>query len=130
MKSRKVVCSAVLVVLLAVAMLGIYGVTRPETHSGEKNITVEVIHKNESIEEFTYQTKEEYLGACLLAEGLIKGEAGAYGLYILEVDGESAVYEVDQSYWALYANGEYASVGIDQMPIEDGDHFSLIYTIG
>ena len=64
----------------------------------------------------------------LLAEGLVEGEQGQYGLYIHAVDGERAVFEEDGAYWALMVNGEYALTGADSTPIQDGGAFQLIYT--
>ena len=131
MKNNGKLMAAVLAVLvLAAAMAGLYGATRPDTQTGSKTITVEVVHKDESVKEFTYQTDGEYLGAVLLSEGLIQGEAGPYGLYITTVDGEDAIYEVDQSYWAFYQGDEYATQGIDQTPFFDGAATTEIYTIG
>ena len=122
------VCLAVL--MLAAAMSVLYARTRPQAEIGEKCVTVEVIHKDESEKTFTYHTHCTYLGELLLAEGLIQGEEGPYGLYVTTVDGEDAVYEVDQSYWALYEGEDYAAQGIDETPLEDGDSFVLVYTIG
>lgn len=129
-KNRNMAAALCAVVALAVLMAAVYRATRPTVSRGEKTITVEVVHKDETSKHFTYQTDEQYLGDLLLDEGLIRGEAGAYGLYITEVDGEQAVYEVDGGYWALYEGGAYASTGVDQTPIEDGDAFALVYTIG
>ena len=53
-----------------------------------------------------------------------------YGLMITTVDGETADWNVDQSYWALYIGQEYASTGADTTPVNDGDSFGLVYTIG
>ena len=129
-KNGKLIAAVVAVVALVAVFAGIWFATRPATSQGAKAITVEVVHKDESRKSFTYHTDEEYLGAVLTAEGLIKGEEGAYGLYITEVDGEAAIYETDSSYWALYVGTEYGSLGIDQTPISDGDTFSLVYTVG
>jgi len=109
---------------------GIWIAARPAVIGGNKTISVEVVHQDGSVREFTYHTDEEYLGDVLLREGLVVGSAGPYGLYITEVDGESAVFEVDGAYWAFLQNGEYASLGVDQTPIADGDTYSLVYTVG
>ena len=130
MKNRKLMLSVVAVITAVAVMCGIYVLTRPDPNTGEKNIIVSVVHKDETEKTFAYTTQEEYLGEYLLSEGLIEGEEGPYGLYITQVDGESAIYEEDSSYWAFYENGEYATMGIDQTVIEDGDKFSLVYTIG
>ncbi len=129
-KNGKLVAAAVAVVILVTAMVGIYTATRPDVSTGEKTITVEVVHKDESTKTFTYETDAEYLGEVLLAEGLIQGEEGQYGLYITAVDGEEAIYEVDSSYWAFYQGDEYAMQGVDLTVIADGDEFSFVYTIG
>lgn len=104
--------------------------TRPETSQGAKTFTVEVVHADGGSKSFTYHTDEEYLGTVLLAEGLLEGEIGPYGLYIHVVDGEKAVYEEDGAYWSLEVNGEYAMLGADQTPVNDGDSFRLVYTRG
>ena len=129
-KNGKLMAALGAVVVLAGVMAGVYMGSRPDTQAGEKTVSVEVVHKDESTREFTYQTDMEYLGELLLAEGLIVGEEGPYGLYITEVDGEQAIYEVDQSYWAFYQDGDYATQGVDLTPIADGDQFAFVYTIG
>ena len=44
------------------------------------------------------------------------------------VDGEKAVYEEDNAYWAFYEGDAYAQLGIDLTPIADGAVYKLIYT--
>ena len=129
-KNGKLIIAAVAVLVLAAVFAGVWAVTRPAASQGTKTITVEVVHKDESSKTFTYHTDAEYLGEVLQAEGLVKGDPGDYGLYITEVDGEAAVYETDGAYWAFYQGGEYANQSVDQTPINDGDAFSLVYTVG
>lgn len=93
-----------------------------------KRITVTVVHSDGSSKVFEYETGEEFLGPLLVAEGLIRGEDGPYGLQIIEVDGESAVYETDGAYWALYEGEEYALQGIDSTPVADAGTYKLEYT--
>ena len=108
-RNGKLIAGMVAVLLAAGGMAGLYGLSQPDPQAGEKTISVEVVHRDESTREFTYQTDAEYLGEVLLSEGLLEGEQGPYGLYIICVDGEEAIYEVDQSYWAFYQGEEYAS---------------------
>ena len=129
-KNGKLMAAAAALLVLVGVMVGVYGSTRPHTQTGEKTICVEVVHKDESSKQLIYQTDAEYLGEVLLAEGLLEGEDGPYGLYITAVDGEEAIYEVDNSYWAFYQGEEYAAQGVDQTPIADGDEFTFVYTIG
>ena len=129
-KNGKLIIAAVAVLVLAAVFAGVWAATRPAASQGSKTITVEVVHKDESSKTFTYHTDAEYLGEVLQAEGLVKGDPGDYGLYITEVHGEAAVYETDGAYWAFYQGGEYANQSVDQTPINDGDAFSLVYTVG
>ncbi len=130
MKNRKIWAGLLTLVIILGAMLGLWLGTRPETVEGSKSITVTVIHGDGSEAEFVYETKEEYLAAVLLEENLVQGEAGEFGLMISAVDGETAVWEENKSYWALYEGKEYATTGADGIVLTDGGQYSLVYTIG
>ena len=130
MKNKKTVAIGAIVLAALLVIFGIvWFTTRPETSTGSKTITVEVIHKDESKKTFTYKTDAEYLADVLVEEGLVEDNQDQYGLMIQEVDGERAVYEEDQSYWSILQNGEYAQLGASSLPIYDGDVISLVYTV-
>ena len=118
----------VALIVLAAILAGLYFLFRADPPEGDKTVTVKVVHADQSEKEFTYETDDEYLGELLTEEGLVEGEVSEYGMYITKVDGEQAVFETDNAYWALYENGEYASTGADQTVLDDGDEFSLVYT--
>ena len=61
----------------------------------------------------------------LLELELINGDEGQYGLYVKEVNGITADYDVDQTYWAFYVDGEYAMSSVDTTEIEDGKTYSF-----
>lgn len=138
---NKKIVSAALALVAAVALLaGVWLLTRPapQKHpdtageSGEefaKTITVQVVHGDGSEKTFTYETNADYLGQVLYAEGLIKAEGVDDGMFNI-VDGEKADWNVNQSYWSLYEGEEYAMQGVDTTPIDDGDTFKLVYTLG
>ena len=130
MMNKKLLVVLVALAVVVGAMLGVYAATRPETAAGAKTVTVTVVHADGSSKEFTYNTDDEYLGPVLLAEGLVVGEMGPYGLMISAVDGEEAVWEVNSAYWALFVGDEYATSGADTTPVYDGSTFRLEYTIG
>lgn len=130
MKNKKLILAAVAMVVVIALMVGVYFATRPATSRGAKTITVNVVHADETKKEFTYHTDEEFLAPVLLAEELVEGDDTEYGLTIHTVDGEKADWSVNQSYWALYINGEYAMTGASETPVNDGDVFELVYTIG
>ncbi len=94
---------------------------------GKNTVTVEVKAEEQSVT-FTVKTDEETVGAALLEHKLIDGDNSEYGLYVKKVNGIVADYDVDQSYWAFYINGEYATSGVDSTPITEGDTYQLVYT--
>ena len=63
-----------------------------------------------------------------MEHGLIAGEEGDYGLYVKVVNGITADYDVDQSYWAFYIDGDYAMSGVDTTAITEGVTYQLVYT--
>lgn len=98
-----------------------------ELGSGAKTVVVEVKAEDQKVT-FTIKTDKDTVGAALLEHGLIAGEEGAYGLYIKQVNGITADYDVDQTYWSFYINGEYAMTGVDTTEITEGATYRLEYT--
>lgn len=90
-----------------------------------KSFTFEVVDKDGNTETFSITTDKATVGEALLAEGLIAGEDGQYGLYVTEVNGIVADYNVDQTYWAFYADGAYANSGVDTTDVVDGAAYSF-----
>ena len=39
-----------------------------------------------------------------------------------------ADYDVDQTYWGFYQNGEYMMTGVDTTEFADGDQYELVRT--
>lgn len=130
MKNKKLIIAVVVLAVVIAAFAWIWTGSQEKTVEGAKSITVTVIHKDGTEKNFTYNTNEEYLGSVILSEGLVEGETGEYGLVISAVDGETADWNVDQSYWALYIGEEYATTGADGIVLTDGGVYKLVYTIG
>lgn len=126
MRGKKAWLPAAALVVAALLLLGLWYVNRPQGQAGDKTITVEVVHADESSREFTYQTSEEFLGPVLIEEGLVQGEEGTYGLFITTVDGETA--EGNQ-WWCITQDGQMVETGADTTPIADGDHFELTMSV-
>ncbi len=134
-----IVIGVVAALLVAAVVMGAWHLLHPKaetptptdpTAEPGKAFTVEVIHGDGSKKTFQYRSEEEYLGTVLLAEGLISGDQGEYGLYIKVVDGEQAIYEEDNAYWGFFIGEEYASTGVDMTPITEGAVYKLVYTKG
>ena len=130
MKNKKLIVAVIALVAVIAVMAGLFVATRPETVEGGKNITVTVVHKDGSEKVFEYATDAEYLGEVIVAEGLVNGENGPYGLYFDTVDGEAAVWEIDQAYWSILIGEEYATTGADGIALTDGGEYALVYTLG
>ncbi len=94
---------------------------------GNKTVVVEVTAQDKTVT-FTVKTDAGTVGEALLANGLLDGENGDYGLYVKAVNGITADYDVDQSYWAFYIDGEYAMSGVDMTEITEGVTYQLVYT--
>ena len=129
MKNKKLIVAVIALVAVIAVMAGLFVATRPETVEGGKNITVTVVHKDGSEKVFEYATDAEYLGEVIVAEGLVNGENGPYGLYFDTVDGEAAVWEIDQAYWSILIGEEYATTGADGIALTDGGEYALVYTL-
>lgn len=98
-----------------------------ELGQGSKELLVEVKADDRQVK-FTIHTDETTVGAALVANDLIAGDESSYGLYIKKVNGITADYDIDQSYWAFYIDGEYALAGIDSTDITEGAVYQLVYT--
>ena len=70
-------------------------------------------------------TDEETVGEALEALGVIAGEESPTGLYVKTVNGITADYEADGTYWAFYVGGEYAQTGVDSTPVSDGGSYAF-----
>ena len=92
---------------------------------GQAKFNFVVVDKNGNETNFEIHTDKEIVGDALLELELIAGDEGAYGMYVKTVNGITADYDVDNTYWAFYVNGEYAMSGVDATTIEDGATYSF-----
>ena len=95
---------------------------------GEKSFTFEVTDKDGGKTVFDIKTDADTVGAALIENKLVSGSESEYGLMVTVVNGETADFNVDGSYWAFYINDEYCNYGIDSQPVADGDSFKIEYT--
>ena len=94
---------------------------------GAKTVEVEVRVGENSVT-FTIKTDKATLGEALSEHDLIDGDMGDFGLYLKVVNGITADYDIDKSYWSFYQNGEYMMSGVDGTEINGGEHYELIFT--
>lgn len=110
--------------ILIVALIIVFALTKKPPVSGEKTITISIDHLVGEDRTLTISTGEEYLSGALEQENLIKGTQGAYGLFVTEVDGETAD-ENAQQWWVFTKSGEYVETGVDSTVISDGDSYEF-----
>jgi len=145
-KNNKKLVSWLLCMMLIVAMaLTTVGCGTDEQNGGQpaaenassadSNVTVlgegktqfhfTVVDKAGNATAFEIHTDKEMVGEALLELNLITGDEGPYGLYVKSVNGITADYDVDQTYWAFYVNDAYATSGVDVTPIEAGAKYAF-----
>ncbi len=90
-----------------------------------KTFQFTVVDKDGNATVFDIETDKEIVGEALLEQGLIAGEEGQYGLYVKTVNGITADYDVDGTYWAFYVNDTYATSGVDTTPIVEGETYAF-----
>ena len=84
-----------------------------------------VVDKDGKETKFEIHTDKTTVGEALLELGLIEGDMGDYGLYVKKVNGITAEYEVDGTYWAFYEGDDYAMTGVDLTEIKAGATYAF-----
>ncbi len=120
---KKVKASLVMAAITVMMTLALVGC------QGKKAVTIEVVDQTGASTVYEVKTDAEFLYDAILNDSEIKleGEEGDYGFYITAVNGVTADYNVDASYWSLYVNGDYGQAGISEQIVNDGDSFALKY---
>ncbi len=94
-----------------------------------KEISVTVVYADESEKVYDIETNAEFLGEAMFEQGLITKKEYESGFYT-EIDGVTADFSVDKSWWCITKGGEMTTVGMNEQPIADGDSFEITYTVG
>ncbi len=121
------VCLGLLAVAAVIAvMLFAYHKFSEKAVEGSKAITIEVVGKEKDA---TYELKTD---AKYLVEAMDEAKGLTYEMadgMINTINGETADYSKNSSYWAIYVNDEYGMYGANEQPVEDGDVFKFEYTV-
>lgn len=126
---NKKLISIIIVVLLAAALLFGYNTYfGPNVEKGSKSITVEVVIEDQEISTtYDLKTDAELLYAFLLEREDKLGasfQASDFGTMLTGMED----YVADPSnneYFHIYINGEGAMVGIEDIPVLDGDIYKF-----
>ncbi len=132
MKSKVVLSVLSLVLIVAVALTLSACGNDSNTNKGdakvEKSFVFKVVDLDGSEKSFDIKTDAKTVGEALVAEKLISGEQGDYGLMVDTVNGIKYDYNADGAYWAFYVNGEYAMSGVDTTEIDETAVYSFVAT--
>ena len=120
---------ALLLVLVMVFALAACG-TKEEAPAEAVSFKVIVTDLDGTETSFEYTSSAATVGDALVAEGLVVGHEASYGLYVDSVNGIAADWDNEQTYWAFYINGEYATTGIGDTPITADTTYGLTLTKG
>ena len=71
-------------------------------------------------------TDKETLADALLEHGLVEGEMSTYGLYVKKVNGITADYNEDSTWWGVEQNGKLAPTGMSEIILKNGDHYDVV----
>ena len=91
-----------------------------ELGEGLTQFTLGVVDKDGVETQFIIHTDKETVGEALLELELIAGDESEYGLYVKTVNGITADYDTDGTYWAFYIDDEYAMTGVDATAVTEG----------
>lgn len=122
-KLLSVILCVVLVAAMALFATGCTENGKPEeTNEPAAGVTFTFVAVDLEGVETTYEitTTAATVGEALLAEELIAGEEGQYGLYVKEVAGIPLDWDTDGKYWAFYIDGEMALTGVDSTDVVEG----------
>lgn len=132
-KQTKIIIAIAAAVILIAAMIGAYFAFAPKTQEGAKTVVLEVVDNDGKTTSYEVHTDGEYLIDVMNEAkelGLtFEGEEGQYGFTIYSVNGITADFNVDSSYWSFYVNGEYCNYGVSEQPVADGDTFTIKYEV-
>lgn len=120
--------SAMLALVMILALTACGKKTEVAAEAVSFKVVVTDLEGNETV--FAYTSSADSVGDALVAEGLVVGHEASYGLYIDSVNGIAADWDKDQTYWAFYINGEYATTGIGDTEITADTTYGLTLTKG
>lgn len=96
-----------------------------ELGEGNTKFDFSVVDKDGNETKFVVKTDKKTVGEALLDAGLIEGEEGQYGLYVKKVNGITADYEIDGTYWGFFVNDAMAPAGVDMTEIKEGESYAF-----
>ena len=133
-QNKRAIIGVLALVVVIVAMIFTYNALKPQAQQGTKAVQLEVTDAEGNKETYAVKTDAEFLIEVmdeLKEQGFFyDGTESEFGLMIDTVNGQTADFEQDGSYWGIYVNGEFANYGVSEQSVADGDTFGFAYTTG
>ena len=141
--TNKNLCLSLILCLVLIAAMALLTVgctdnnsqETPATSADTQSVTVKgegdtvfyfnVIDKDGGVTKFEIHTNETKVGKALQNVQLIEGEEGAYGLYVKTVNGITADYDTDGTWWEFMVGDEASMTGVDLTDIEAGATYAF-----
>lgn len=120
-----VLLCVVLIAAMALSMAACGTKKEAATPQGKVSYTVITVDLEGNETKLEITSDKETVGEELLAQGIIAGDVGDYGLYVKTVNGLTLDWDKDAKYWAFYIGEEYAVTGVDQTKAEEGVTYVL-----
>lgn len=110
-----------------------YGFTKTISYTvkgeGATKFYLDVVDTDKTLTKFEIHTDKKTVGEALLELELIAGNPSDYGLYVTSVNGITADWDTEKSYWAFYIGDEYAQTGVDATNITADAVYSFVKTV-
>jgi len=129
-KKQKIIAAAVFAAVFAIVGAAAIILNRRQTQEGIKHFAVEVTSERDNYSGTAFcESGEEFLGGYLRTMEKCEWQESDYGIYITGFDGMEE--DIDNQYWwCVMVNGEPATVGADEIPLQEGDTYSFVLTQG
>ena len=124
MKTKHLKIALPLFVTIALLTLAVFLLTSCQTESyTDFNFKFEVTDAEGATQTWDIGTNKTTVGEALREAEIIEEEG-----YVTKVNGITADWNADKSYWAFYIDGEFAMTGVDDTLIKEGATYAFIYT--
>ncbi len=124
--NKKLIIAIIAFVLVIAAVVTAYFVFTEKAVEGSKSVSIEVIDDKGESKKYDIKTDALYLNEAMDEAGITYE---ADGTYVNTVNGITADYDKDMSYWAFNVNDTYCNYGIFEQPVNDGDSFVIAYIV-
>lgn len=123
-KKKSILLIIFAAVIVAAGAAGWF-LNQKETQPGTKTFQLEIVSERDDFRQSEEcRSEKEYLGQFLREFDECEWDEGQYGIYIRGLCGMEEDL-ADQYWWSILVNGEKSTTGADQIPLRDGDIYTL-----